>query len=138
MKGLQRCLCEKGIGMEKIEWHCRGDRSSAQWREEIAEAVAQAASAGSTAVFTDSVSEAASVLAVCRSRGFAVPEQVYPITVEHSAQEGRLFVPGIDTYLVPAREMGERLAEMVLRRMQGVYQEERLLIQGKYHPCESI
>ena len=58
--------------------------------------------------------------------------------MEHSALEGQLFVPGIDTYLVPAREMGERLAEMVLRRMQGVYQEERLLIQGKYHPCESI
>ena len=100
--------------------------------------MAQAASAGSAAVCTESVSEAASVLAVCRSRGFAVPEQVYPITVEHSAQEGRLFVPGIDTYLVPAREMGEQLAEMVLRRMQGVCQEERLLIQGKYHPCESI
>lgn len=138
MKDLQRCLCGKGIGMEKIEWHCRGKLPSTRWREEIAEAVAQAASAGSAAVFTDSVSEAASVLAVCRSRGFAVPEQVYPITVEHSAQEGRLFVPGIDTYLVPAREMGEQLAEMVLRRMQGVCQEERLLIQGKYHPCESI
>ena len=140
MQNLQRRLREQEgkAALEGIEWHCRGDRSSAQWREEIAEAVAQAASAGSTAVFTDSVSEAASVLAVCRSRGFAVPEQVYPITVEHSTQEGRLFVPGIDTYLVPAREMGERLAEMVLRRMQGVCQEERLLIQGKYHPCESI
>ena len=91
-----------------------------------------------TNIGCEAVSEAASVLAVCRSRGFSIPEQVYPITVEHSALEGQLFVPGIDTYLVPAREMGERLAEMVLRRMQGVYQEERLLIQGKYHPCESI
>lgn len=140
MQSLQRRLREQDgdAALEGIEWHCRGELSSTQWREEIAEAVAQAASAGSTAVFTDSVSEAASVLAVCRSRGFAIPERVYPITVEHSAQEGRLFVPGIDTYLVPAREMGERLAEMVLRRMQGVCQEERLLIQGEYHRRESI
>ncbi len=140
MQGLQRRLQERtdGLRLDNIEWHCRGELPGTAWREEIGEAVVRAASAGSAAVYTDSVSEAATVLAVCRSRGFAIPERVYPITVEHSAQEGRLFVPGIDTYRVPAREMGERLAEMVLRRMQGICQEERLLIQGEYHRRESI
>lgn len=36
MKDLQRCLRGKGIGMEKIEWHCRGKLPSTRWREEIA------------------------------------------------------------------------------------------------------
>ena len=128
-----------GVDSEvSIEWCCREEHAPAQWQKRIADEVRKVAAGGTAAVFTGSVSEAACVLATCREERIPIPEKISLITVEHSAEEGRLFVPGVDTYLVPAHEMGEKLAQMLLRRMQGDVQEERLIIQGKYHRSDDL
>lgn len=84
------------------------------------------------AVFTDSVKEAASLLEVCRRNDIYIPNDFAMVTVSHRPGESKFMTAGIRSYLVPARRMGEKLAQMLLRRIHGEIQQEQQVILGHY------
>lgn len=85
-----------------------------------------------SAVFTDSVHEAAGLLDICRRNGIFIPKDFAMVTVSHRPGESNLLAPGVRSYLVPARQMGESLARMLLRRIRGEIQPEQQVILGHY------
>lgn len=94
---------------------------------------------GCTAIGTSILTEAQKILAVCGEMHIAVPEQIALLTVEHERGAGRLLYPQISAFYVPARDMGNGAAEMLLQRIQqGWVPEHSREYQVEYIERESI
>lgn len=112
---------------------------AAEWSDQFEAYLHRAVEQGCTAVFADTAVEAARVLAFCRRRAITVPKQLSLATVFQGQEECEQFqLTGIDAYWQPTRRMGRALAEMVLRRIQGVHRPEFLIIDGEYRSAGSI
>ena len=112
--GWRRALDDAGI-TARDEWITEGDYTTASG--EAAMESLMALDEPPTAVFATGFLMMTGCLAVARRRGIAVPDQVELMTWSDSPLLD-VFEPPIATVEQPSAEMGERAAELILRRIK--------------------
>lgn len=114
-----------------IRFLCHNDMPTEnEWHSELQCALQE--TADYTAIYADDIKQATYILFECRNLGLTVPEKVSIVTVEHREEEAAYLNPALDTFCLPSRQMGKTLAEMLLRRMNGVIQEEQQTVEGHF------
>ena len=73
---------------------------------------------GCTAICTSLMGTAQGILNSCTELKLSVPDQVSILAVEHRLEAGRLFYPQISAFYVPAQDMGQGAAELLVRHME--------------------
>lgn len=74
---------------------------------------------GCTAVCGPAMEDMPFLLGIFKELNLNIPQDVSVIGVEHREGAGESLFPGVSAFSVPAREMGEAAAKMLIQRMEG-------------------
>lgn len=100
--------------------------------EKIMAIVEEAVVDGATAILCSSPLDVGPILSVCARLQLRIPHNLSLVTVEYCQREVDFLPIPVDSFQLPAFQMGEEIARLLLKRIQGSTENTRTEMMGTY------
>lgn len=98
----------------------------------------QAIADGATAILCTNIRDAGYIFSLCARSGLCIPRDLSLVTVEHCRGEADCLPVPVDSFQLPAFQMGQEIARLLLERIRGGADTGRTELTGRYMERGSV